>query len=316
MSHGLYRLDAFDCDEPEDIITQSIPESCSADTAEEKEPEERQEYTILQKVPTFEYPATLCTLRRSRHYYDCVWASHIRIAAPAKIYAQENLRIEECMTANNARVYLDSSSGFQHTLQNIEVNYIQTVVDGSISYDGKHPSCSGKDSIVDGHRIASLVTTESLEITIRTVTVREEYATGDLVIKENGVSIPAVFKHDGGMSTDFRTLVFYRGQPPCQWKRVRDITASRRPRMGAIGTELIDQDQHVHVTLHEPTAEALGCPADYVWSSTGEPRIRVVQMIGGGPRREQDFPELRPEEILFAAGVNLKLEHAFYQMRE
>ena len=218
------------------------------------------------------------------------------------------------MTANNTRVYLDSSSGFQHTLQNIEVNYIQTVVDGSISYDGKHPSCSGKDSIVDGHWITSLVTTESLEITIKTVTVREGYATGDLVIKENGVSIPAVFKHNGGMSTDFGTLVFYRGQPPCQWKRVRDITASQRPRMGAIGTELIDQDQHVHVTLHEPTAEALGCPADYVWSSTGEPRIRVVQMIGGGPRREQDFPELRPEEILFAAGVNLKLEHAFYQM--
>ena len=94
MSHGSYRLDAFDCDEPEDVITQSILESCAADTAglEEKEPEDRQEYTILQKVPTFEYAATLCTLRRSRHYYDCVWASHIRIAAPAKIYAQDNLQ--------------------------------------------------------------------------------------------------------------------------------------------------------------------------------------------------------------------------------
>ena len=64
MSHGSYRLDAFDCDEPEDIITQSIPNSCSADAAEEKEFEERQEYTILQKVPTFEYAATLCTLCR------------------------------------------------------------------------------------------------------------------------------------------------------------------------------------------------------------------------------------------------------------
>ena len=102
MSHGLYRLDAFDCDEPEDIITQSIPNSCSADTEEEKEPEEKQEYTILQKVPTFEYSATLCTLRRSRHYYDCVWASHIRIAAPPKIYEQENMRMDECMTANSA----------------------------------------------------------------------------------------------------------------------------------------------------------------------------------------------------------------------
>ena len=100
MSHGFYRLDAFDCDEPEDIITQSNTDSCSADTAEEKESEERQEYTILQKVPTFEYAATLCTLHRSQHYYDCVWASYIRIAAPAKIYAQEHMRMEECMTAN------------------------------------------------------------------------------------------------------------------------------------------------------------------------------------------------------------------------
>ena len=36
----------------------------------------------------------------------------------------------------------------------------------------------------------------------------------------------------------------------------------------------------------------------------------------GGPRREHDFPELWPEEILFAASLNLKLEHTFYQMRE
>ena len=110
MSHGSYRLDAFDCDEPEDTITQSIPSSCSADAAEETEPEEEQEYTILQKVPTFEYPAILCTLRRSRHYYDCVWASHIRVTAPPKIYEQENMRMEECMTANSARVYYDPSS--------------------------------------------------------------------------------------------------------------------------------------------------------------------------------------------------------------
>ena len=95
ISHSLYCLDAFDCDEPEDIITQSIPESCAAETEgledTEKEPEVRQEYTILQKVPTFKYAATLCLLHRSRHYYDCVWASHIRKAAPAKIYTQEVL---------------------------------------------------------------------------------------------------------------------------------------------------------------------------------------------------------------------------------
>ena len=34
MSHGSYRLDAFDCDEPEDIVTQSIPVSCAVDDDE------------------------------------------------------------------------------------------------------------------------------------------------------------------------------------------------------------------------------------------------------------------------------------------
>ena len=144
--------------------------------------------------------------------------------------------------------------------------------------------------MVDGQRIKNLLTTESLEFTIREVTVREEYETGDIVIRENGVSIPAAYKHDGGITTDFGTLVFHKGNTPCPWKRVRDISASRRPRIGVSGTELVDKDQHVHVTLHDPMAEVQGCPADYVWSSTGEPCIRVVQRIGGGPRREHDFP--------------------------
>ena len=65
-----------------------------------------------------------------------------------------------------------------------------------------------------------------------------------------------------------------------------------------------------------PQAEVQGCPAYYMWSSMGEPHIRVVQRADGSPQREHDFLELRPEEILFAASMNLKLEHAFYQLRE
>ena len=179
--------------------------------------------------------------------------------------------------ASSARVYFDPTSGIQHTLNaNLEVYYLQSVVERSISYDGSHSHCSGKDSQVDSHRIESLLTTESLEFSIRIVTVREEYDTRDIIIKENGVSIPAAYKQNRGMTTDFGTLVFHRSQPPCQWKKVRDISASQRPRVGVSGTELIDKDQHIHVTLHDPIAEVQGCPAEYLWSSTGEPRIRVV----------------------------------------
>ena len=65
-----------------------------------------------------------------------------------------------------------------------------------------------------------------------------------------------------------------------------------------------------------PSMKTLPRPPDVQPIMCGAVHIKVVQMIGGGPRREQDFPELKPEEILFTAGLNLKLEHAFYQMRE
>ena len=124
--------------------------------------------------------------------------------------------MEECAKASETGTYWDHTSGLQHVLnRNIEVNYLQSVVDGSITYDGEYAHCSGKDAMVDGHRIGSLLTTESLEFTIRLVTVREEYETGDIVIRENGVSIPAIYKEDGGMTTDFGTLVFHRKRPPC-----------------------------------------------------------------------------------------------------
>ena len=74
------------------------------------------------------------------------------------------------------------------------------MIEGSITYDGTDSHCIGKDSMVDGERIASLLTTENLEFTIRTVTVREEYDTGDIIIRENGVSIPAAYKQTGGMN--------------------------------------------------------------------------------------------------------------------
>ena len=128
-------------------MTQSIPESCTSQTKEELdvdlESEARQDYTILQKVTTFEYAATLCTLRKSQHFYDCVWKSHVRITAPENVYSHKTLQVHECLMASSARVYFDPTSRVQHKLEaNQEVNYIQSVVEGSISYNSTHSHCS------------------------------------------------------------------------------------------------------------------------------------------------------------------------------
>ena len=45
------------------------------------------------------------------------------------------------------------------------------------------------------------------------------------------------------------------------------------------GTGLVDDDQNVHVKLHDTVAEAPNFPANYMWISTGEAMIRVVQKM-------------------------------------
>ena len=41
--------------------------------------------------------------------------------------------------------------------------------------------------------------------------------------------------------------------------------------------------------------------------------VQKMNVTAGG---EEDFLSLQPREILFAASMNLKLEHAFYQLGE
>ena len=64
--------------------------------------------------------------------------------------------------------------------------------------------------------------------------------------------------------------------------------------------------------MHDPVPEAPNCPTNYLWTSTGEARIRVVQKVKAAASREANFPTLQPSKILFAASINLRLGYSFY----
>ena len=81
-------LEAYDCSDPDVVIAHPVPVRELYDTNLEKKFEvdntESYNYIIIKKATTFDYEATLCTVRRTREYYQCVWESHVRIAAPSK----------------------------------------------------------------------------------------------------------------------------------------------------------------------------------------------------------------------------------------
>ena len=63
LSNQGYELKAFNCDDPEEVVTQRIPQVCSVKGLDgpsptvESESAPKQEYTILQLVSLFEYLA-------------------------------------------------------------------------------------------------------------------------------------------------------------------------------------------------------------------------------------------------------------------
>ena len=114
VSQGAYHFRAFDCNEPVDALIQELPHGCLAGV-KETQPQEldqapQQEYTIPQEVATFDYPATLGTVRRSRGYHDCGWRSHVRIVAPARVYQQETGPVRECVSMDLTRIFREPLS--------------------------------------------------------------------------------------------------------------------------------------------------------------------------------------------------------------
>ena len=94
-----FPLSAFDCENPTNIVTQQLPKDCQVqhDPVPDTPPEVPTEnYSIVQQVEYYEFQAKFCQMTLSRHLYDCVWKSHIRLAAASEIHRPVDTSIEQC----------------------------------------------------------------------------------------------------------------------------------------------------------------------------------------------------------------------------
>ena len=53
------------------------------------------------------------------------------------------------------------------------------------------------------------------------------------------------------MVTEFGTLLLNRRQLPCQWKKVRSITAARVEKFSGVEIGLVDDDQHLYFPIFD-----------------------------------------------------------------
>ena len=120
--------------------------------------------------------------------------THVRVAAPPEVYQSETIQVHDCANLAATGTFMDPKSGAKHDLNTkLEINHFSTTVVGSISYNNSHVFCQGMQANLNRHRMDDLLAMMDLEVTMQRVTIREDFNSRDMVVLENGVSIPAQF---------------------------------------------------------------------------------------------------------------------------
>ena len=157
-----------------------------------------------------------------------------------------------------------------------ETNYFYSTVVGELTYSEAHSHCKGTYGSIGPNHMSYLLVTENQKVTIKIVTIPENFHNGDMTVLENGAYIPATLRQGQGIVTDFGTLLLKKQQVPCQWRRMRDITTVRIERTKGAGMVLVDNDQHIYIPTFNLATTALNCPTNYWWTETRNPKIRVA----------------------------------------
>ena len=105
------------------------------------------------------------------------------------------------------------------------------------------------------------------------MTVRENFHTRDMTVLETGKYAPAPSWQEEGIVMDFGTLSLKEQQVPCQWQKVRDITAARTEKPSRTEAELVDDNQRVYLPIFDLAPAAPNCPTNYGWTETNDPRV-------------------------------------------
>ena len=98
------------------------------------------------------------------------------------------------------------------------------------------------------------------------------------------------------MVTEIGTLLLNRRQVPCQWKKVRSITAARVEKFSGVEIGLVDDDQHLYFPIFDRAFTAPNCPTGYWWTETEDARVRVVREVHKESDKKEQFEGLTEEE--------------------
>ena len=193
--------------------------------------------------------------------------------------------------------------------------YIVETIAGDLNVTGNgHVSCNGEDVCHHGRTLKQTVILQETHFTIKTVKIRKNFDSRELMIVESGTMIPAHLFTPGGFSIDSGTYITPRVREPCAYQIIKSFRGTATPT--AIQDDLVitSQKDQVHIHAHGMLNPPLRCPIQGTYRKTGHPNIVVFQPPDG-PISTDDigFNTIDARQVSIPNMVTLKVEWALYK---
>ena len=306
----------WDCENPKRVQAMALPEGCDLKpTLKNKGGQVPRAWKVLQETTYFTYPATVCTMRRSSTVFSCAWKSHYVLANPLETYCQVRTQVGDCRYWSETLRYEGPNGQMYNLVGNGVQNNLKLVVRGRVDIENGYPHCQGVPFTSGGKFLYEGVEVQDVQITLRTVTVRENFDTGNRQIVEDGYEVRQSAVHNGGAIGSQDTYVFHRPEKvPCRHQITKEFEAQMV--VQADGQKiLIDEESQIHISARSLKHTPPGCPDTKGvrgYYTTKHSDITVVE-VERGVRTEGLIP-IDSHQIHVGPFVELKAEWLLFVM--
>ena len=159
-----------------------------------------------------------------------------------------------------------------------QTTYIPETVKGDINVAANgFVTCNGEDVRRYGRVLKQTVILQETHFAVKTVKIRKNFNSGELMIVETGTTIPKHLTKPGGFAIDSGTYVIPKINIPCAYQVIKPFMGTANPTMAMDGMVITSQVNQVHIHTHGPLNPPTRCPIQGNYRKTGHPDIVVFQ---------------------------------------
>ena len=186
-------LNAYDCQQPSQVERRQRPSAswCFSSSRQPADTKVESQWTLLQRVSSFEIQGFRCSVYRSRSVYRCGMFSHVSLIRQPEIELAMSVSAGDCHDMVGGHYF---AVGNSHTVKVGEEIVFYTTKDGQLVTSGETVSCEGQEDKVEGELFSEILSLEQWRVKVEAVTLLATPHQRTLKVVQGNELLPAECK--------------------------------------------------------------------------------------------------------------------------